>query len=149
MAFRLANNEWEPWLPPGGHPMYDAFRDMQLRSVLQNYAHQMPLLAEQRDMSATDLDVSPVMVATENPAGRKSSVCVWSDGVPTLLPETEQVAFCRPKLPFTEVLGLAHWDTVQRHVGRMMERTGVYPERWLVTEFPSESVLEQLLNDSK
>lgn len=83
--------------------------------------------------------------AVQNKAGRIASYCMWSEGVDSLLPKTDQIFFFRPSAPKDKQLAArGEWDHVRSIVGELMDPQDTYPERWRVREFPSEAMLEQI-----
>jgi hypothetical protein len=145
LAFRLVGDEWEVWMPPEGHPSFRDFRELYIQSIGQNYAEQKDLLDRRHELEQTDIFVASYSAMEEERTGKLISYCVWSDGVDTLLPETDQVFFFRPEAPIAEqTAGNADWDTVRRVAGDLMESQGTYPERWRVKEFPDAFVLREI-----
>jgi hypothetical protein len=143
MAFRRNGNEWEVWLPPEDHPTYDAFRELQLQSIAAMYSRQMPLLGALSTAETIQENVCLFLIGAESKTGRQTSVCAWTKALPALLPKTDYIRFCSSTdMPTGKHFEAAAWDTVQDQFGHMMKPQGMYPERWLVTEFPSESAGE-------
>jgi hypothetical protein len=142
MAFRLVDDKWEVWLPPESHCTHAAFRELQLKSIGYIYAQQAEVLIPQ----SPDAFVATYMVRTVKKTGRQISCCTWTDGVPALLPEAEEICFVQGLDPNYFISGIADWETVQKVAGHLMEPQGLYPERWLVREFPSQSLCEQMLS---
>ena len=70
----------------------------------------------------------------KTPAGRIYSYSVWGEGIDTLLPEAELIAF----MTQGKVAQLAERHRVVEVVGDLMEQTDMYPVRYRVREFPSE-----------
>ncbi len=137
IALRLDDDEWVPWLPENGHPLYWEFRKLQTQSFGRAYAEQKELLDKLYRRTGED-----VFVASFSGMGREGtdeivSYCVWSKGVLALLPRTDRVAFMRQD---TDPV-IAAWDGVVKVVGDMMEPMGMYPERYRVSEFPTEGQL--------
>src|SRR4051812_208962 len=117
MAYRQVGDEWEPWLPPEDHPYYQAFRELQVRSLAQTYAEQKDLFDKRNEREKTDIFVATYS-AMQNKAGRIASYCMWSDEVDSLLPKTEQIFFFRPEAPKDKQLAAnGDWDYVRNIVG--------------------------------
>ena len=66
-----------------------------------------------------------------------SSYAVWSEGVATLLPRADRVAFVRRD----KVLGMIPWERTLEAFGHLMTPLGLYPERWKVDDFPGDAAL--------
>jgi hypothetical protein len=144
MAYRRAGDEWETWLPSEDHPTYQAFRELHVQSLARTYAEQKDLFDKRHDLEQTDIFVATYS-AMQNKAGRIASYCMWSEGVDSLLPKTDQIFFFRPQAPKDKQLAArGDWDRVRSIVGDLMEPQDVYPERWRVREFPSEALIEQI-----
>jgi hypothetical protein len=145
MAFRSNGDEWEVWLPSEGHPSYQAFRELHVQSLAQTYAEQKDLFDKRHEREQTDIFVATYSAIQNNTSGRIASYCMWSEGVDSLLPMTDQIFFFRPQASEDEKLAArGEWDHVQNIVGDLMEPQGTYPERWRVREFPSTELLEKI-----
>jgi Protein of unknown function (DUF1444) len=144
MAYRLASDEWETWLPSEDHPSYQAFRELHVQSLAQTYAEQKDLFDKRHEREKTDIFVATYS-AMQNKAGRIASYCMWSDEVDSLLPKTDQIFFFCPHAPKDKQLAArGDWNRVQSIVGDLMEPQDTYPERWRVREFPSEAMLGKI-----
>lgn len=144
MAFRLHGDEWEVWLPPDEHPSHQIFQELYVRSLAQTYAEQKDLLDKRHEREKTDVFVATYS-AMQNKAGRVASYCMWSDGIESLLPKTDQIFFFRPNAPEDKQLAArGDWDHVRSIVGDLMEQQETYPERWRVREFPNVELLEKI-----
>jgi hypothetical protein len=145
MAFRLAGDEWEIWLPPDDHPSHLAFHELQFQSLAQNYSGQKDLFDKRHEREQTDIFVATYSGIQNEKTGRIASYCVWSEGADSLLPKTDQIFFFRPHAPKDKQLAArGEWDHVRSIVGDLMEPQDTYPERWRVREFPSAAVIEQI-----
>jgi hypothetical protein len=145
MAYRLAGDEWETWLPPEDHPSYRAFRELHVQSLAQTYAEQKDLLDKRHERQQTDIFVATYSAMQNNTTGRINSYCMWSEGVDSLLPKTDQIFFFRPEAPKDKQLAArGDWDHVRSIVGHLMEPEDSYPERWRVREFPSTEMHEKI-----
>jgi hypothetical protein len=145
LAFRLAGDDWEIWMPPEDHPTFPDFRELYIQSIGQNYAEQKDLLDRRHELEQTDIYVASYSAMEEEKSGRVITYCVWSEGVDSLLPETDEIFFFRPGAPQDEQLaGKADWNTVRRAASDLMEPQEMYPKRWRVREFPDVAILEQL-----
>jgi uncharacterized protein DUF1444 len=69
-AFRLNGDEWEPWLPPGDHPLYERYRQLQVQTIGQMYAAQAELLNKRHRLSGIDVFVASFSGMTEESTGR-------------------------------------------------------------------------------
>ncbi len=145
-AVVLEGSRWVPLRLPPGHPVYPLWRRAEILTQAADCAEQKGLLEALHQKRDDDLFVASFS-ATERPETREiSSYAVWSEGLPTLLPRTDRVAFIRPSLPEAEqVVGLVPWDRVLAAFGPLMVPQGSYPERWRVDAFPSPQEIRALL----
>jgi hypothetical protein len=144
MAFRLDGEEWEPWLPPDDHPHYAQFHELRTQTFGEMYASQKDLLETRYAKQGVDVFVATFSGMKNLKTGRIVSYCVWSEGVESLLPETESVVLMRSDRKDDAVAAQADWDTVRRFAGEWMEPLDIYPARWRVRSFPPEEVLQQI-----
>ena len=73
--------------------------------------------------------------------GVATSVASWGEGVDSLLPRTDQIAFSRERGDTT----LVDWGTAAEIVGNLLvEDPSYYPIRYRVREFPSDSQFDEL-----
>lgn len=141
IALRLEGDDWQPWLPDPDAPLYGVFKELRLRTLAAEYSDQCDLLtAVQRQRGETALPAR-FNVVQDTASQQFSSYCVWMEGVPSLLPKTDVVSFHRPD---GKVLGTASWERLELVVGSLMTHQDIYPERWLVREFPSAVQLRSL-----
>ena len=146
VALRLAGEEWVPYLPCSGHPSREEFRLLQLESASRGYAEQAEVLPLHEKVGRRFF-IATHSVMPDRDTGEARSYCVWPYGVPTALPLTDQVCFVRDlgEGEF-EILGMASWEQVEQEFGTLMERLDVYPERYLVQEFPPEDRLAAIIS---
>lgn len=139
IALRLEGDDWMPWLPAPEHRLFDEFRMLQIQSHGQNYAEQESLLGKLHEKTGEDIFVANYG-ALKDKSGRVITYSVWGDGVDTLLPRCDVVAFMRKG---NEPL-MVGFDKVLERVGHLMEPVEIYPPRYRVREFPTEEDLAAL-----
>jgi hypothetical protein len=144
VTLTLVDDEWQSWLPDPSCPAYNRLHELRLRSIGGEYTDQKELLEQIHSAQGEDVFVSSFSGVQDSKTGHTSSYCVWPRGVPTLLPETEQVFLMGgdPKTP--ELLAQASWDRVQQVVGHLLHAQDCYPPRYLVSDFPSDREIQQL-----
>ena len=131
IAVRLDGDEWVSWLPEPSHPLYNDFRGLQLQSIGRDYAGQKEML----DKGDEDIFVSSFNLVQHPETKQFMTYCIWAKDVVAFLPRTDQIAFMRrPDDPPR----IAQWDRVVEVVGDLMTPMDIYPERFRVSEFPSE-----------
>lgn len=140
----LVDDEWQSWLPPLDSPAYNRLHDLQLRSIGGEYTDQKELLEQIHNASGEDLFVSSFSGVQDTKTGVTSSYCVWPRGVPTLLPETEEVYLTGGNPAEPKLLARTSWNRMQQVVGHLLQEQDCYPPRYLVNEFPTDKQLAQL-----
>ena len=109
----------------------------------EDYAAQKRMLDEINEKRGIDLFVATYALLEYEGRADLVSECTWSEGVETLLPETDRVALVR----FDEAgqphsLGAVDWAQLQRVAGHLMTpRPDEFPIRYHVTQFPDISQL--------
>jgi hypothetical protein len=138
----LAESRWRPLDLPPDHPAYGAWKRAELLSYAADCAEQKGLLDAVHQARGDDLFVATFNATERTDSGEVSSYAVWSEGVPTLLPRADRVAFVRRE----RVLGLVPWARVLEGCAGLMTPQGVYPERWRVDAFPDDATQRSLLS---
>jgi hypothetical protein len=145
VALRLEGEEWVPWLPPRSSPSFAKFHELRLRTIGAEYNDQKELLDEVHSANRAGLYVAQFNAMQNKGSGQVTSYSVWSEGLEIMLPQTDSIFFFRPKGEKEgEIVAGGSWDHVQQVVGNLMEPAGIYPERYLVRDFPSEYQLEMI-----
>ena len=137
----LAGSRWTSLELPPDHPAFAAWKRAELLSYAADCSEQKGLLDVLHQKEDVDLFVATFNATERSDTGELSSYAVWSEGVATLLPRTDRVAFVRRD----KVLGLAPWERVLEGCGGLMAPQGFYPERWRVEHFPDEATIKSLL----
>jgi hypothetical protein len=146
IALVLAGDEWQEWLPPLGHPLYQEFALLRMQTLGQHYAEQKELLDEHYRRTGQEVFVATFSGARNTETGAINSYCVWSDGVESLLPKTDLVYFFSPGEAEGEsgLVATCTWDSLERELGQLIEATDLYPPRFRVRSFPSTAQLKRL-----
>jgi hypothetical protein len=145
-AFRLGpDNQWSRFMPGEGDPHHQRFKLLWTKSVGGDYQNQTEALNALHEKTGKDIFVASFSAMQKKDTGEVRSYSVWSEGVVAFLPRTDDVFFFRPKGPQDgEIIGSARWERVEAVLGDMIKPVGLYPERYLVEEFPSEGQLAML-----
>jgi hypothetical protein len=143
VALRLVGDEWESWLPPPDSPVFAKLHELKLRTVGMEYNDQKELLDQIHQHSGEDLFVASFSAVQHKDTGRISSYSVWSEGVETLLPETDDIVLLRADHAAEKVqlAAAGRFERVQQIAGDLMRPLGTYPERYRVVEFPTPQQL--------
>lgn len=142
IALRLEGDEWMPWLPPSSFAVYDKFHELRLQTLGMEYNDQKGMLDEIHNVTGEDVFVAQFSAIGKKNTCRVTSYCVWSEGVDTLLPQTDSIFFFRPGSEKEgELVAGGSWEHVQQVVGDLMEPAGFYPERYRVRSFPTSEQL--------
>jgi hypothetical protein len=143
IALRLEGDNWESWLPEPSSPHYAKFHELKVRTVGMEYNDQKDLLDQIHTKTGDDVFVASFSAVQQKETGRITSYAVWADGVPTLLPETDDVLLLRgnPQSEEIQVAASGSWQRVREIAGDLMQPMGFYPERYRVAEFPSDQQL--------
>jgi hypothetical protein len=140
LAFRLEADEWIPWMPDRSCSAYKQFQTLRVQSIGQEYTDQKELLEQSLSRQGEDLFVASFMAVRHNASGEIRSFSSWADGVPTLLPVTDQIAFIREG----EEPILVNWQQAEQVIGHLLVPQDLYPQRVRVEEFPSSAELRRL-----
>jgi hypothetical protein len=115
-------------------------------AALSAYQGQKGLLEESFAKNGKDYFVASYSLF-QRPDGAHFSQSVWSKGVATLLPVTDEVHLFDPDLPEgKQILGSVPWARVMAVAGDLMLDTAMFPQRFYVSKFPSPDQLKALLS---
>jgi hypothetical protein len=132
--------EWQDWIPPEGHPLHRAFKQMEIKWFGRMYADQAKLLNAVHQKQRIDVSVASYS-GLKKKDGELVSYCVWGNRADSLLPVTQKVAFMKGEnVPPV----FADWSRVIQTFGDLMEPTDDYPRRYRVREFPDEMMIDAI-----
>jgi hypothetical protein len=137
---RLVSGRWETFRLPKSHPAYNLFRELWLRTWNDEYASQKATLIERMKEENVDLFVAGHLVNRTPSTNELFSCCLWTDGIPSLLPVTDYIVF----LSEETTPNVVEWDRVRESFGSMMNQLEVYPPRYGVSEFPDKEQLQAI-----
>src|SRR5262249_50330402 len=121
MAFRLTEeDEWVPFLPRRSHPEYRRFKLLQVKTLGGDYADQGDALKALHQKTGQDVFVASFSALQGKETGEIRSYCVWSEGVVSFLPRTDDIFFFRPKDGEGDTVAKAPWDRAQVALGDLM-----------------------------
>jgi hypothetical protein len=132
-------------VPPEGHRYRNRFVELRMQTDAGNYDEQKSVLEEHAQARGDDVFVASVLVMTDGETGESASLCTWTDGVPTMLPRADQIAFVTPGETEEETrIMRVPWDHAATVMRDAMQPQGLVPERWRVDRFPSEQEQAEL-----
>jgi hypothetical protein len=141
-AFVWRDGEWQPFQPPERHVARRGFARLAQLTICLDYEQQGAALQEK---VGGDAFVSPQRLFEREAGDALVSVATWTAGVPTYLPQADQIAFVQigegddPR----DVVSVA-WDDAVAEVGDLMRPQRMRPERWFVEAFPDDEQLARL-----
>jgi hypothetical protein len=145
IAFHLEGEDWLPFLPDPDHPQFSKFKLLWVKTAGSDYGDQAEVLNALHEKTNRDIYVAKFSAVQKPETGEVRSYCVWSEGVVSFLPETDDIFFFRPKTDDDgDIVARAPWERVREIAGDLMKPVGIYPERYLVDDFPSEPQLAAL-----
>ena len=137
----LDEDVWLDWMPPEDHPLHRRFLGIATNWLGPLYSIQKDYLDEIHKKQAIDIFVASFS-AVQKKDGQIVSYCVWGEGVDSLLPVTQKVAFMMHGRDGPVALG--DWARVASIVGDLLEPTDDYPRRYRSREFPDSEALEAI-----
>jgi len=137
IPLQFVDGEWEDWIVPRSHELYEKFQQMETSYLGGLYATQKELLDAIHDKDGTDVFVA-TFSAIRHESGRVLSYCVWTSGIESLLPRTNLIMI-------GEDHGAYDWDKVMEVAGELLElQEDLYPVRYRVTRTPTPEQLEKI-----
>lgn len=122
-------------------PCQEALEEVRYRRVLGFHQDQEDMLDKVHERDGVDLFVASCRVYRDEASGRCVSSAQWSLGVATLLPRADELWLHCDRAG--EVL-VVPWLEAEAVLGRFQPQPELYPERFLVTDFPSDEQLQRL-----
>jgi hypothetical protein len=134
---RLSHGTWIDFTPDAVE--YASLHDLMRGQHLREYAEQKELLDQLHAQQDDDIFVASYAPMQDRRTGRAFGMTFWADGMSSLLPRADVVAFKTA----AEVI-LVPWDAAMPVVGHRMAQTDHYPIRLRVDSFPSVDELDRL-----
>ncbi|XHS79486.1 hypothetical protein ACFJGW_05795 [Burkholderiaceae bacterium UC74_6] len=106
------------------------------------YGEQKQALEALHSRQGKDIFVASYKVG-QRPGGGWLSACSWTKGVTSLLPKTDIVnmVVVDPRGGDQHRVKMLDWETMRGLVGDLMQSTGTFPPRFMVSGFPPEDAL--------
>ena len=141
ITFRLDDDAWQPWLPDESFECFSGIQMLNLESIAHEYNYQKSLIDERQ----TD---PKVFIASFNILPRENdatSYAVWSEGVDTLLPQTDEIAFAKREiLDSNDPPYRVPWHIVQKILFERLAQYPMYPIRYFVDSFPTDAEFQHM-----
>jgi uncharacterized protein YtpQ (UPF0354 family) len=138
------NGEIVDFRPAADSALFHAVQRAKGITNLMYYQEQGSLLEQLHEKTGKDLYVAKYTL-NERPDGSLVSYCVWSKGVPSLLPKTDLVMLFDPDAAeSSQMKGAVKWEDLIAVVGDGMLDAGMFPPRYHVTSFPSDEQLSRM-----
>jgi hypothetical protein len=137
----LEHGAWADWMPPKDHSLHHRFNQMETNWLGDRYAEQKKLLDDIHRRQGLDVFVASFS-AVQKKDGEMVSYCVWGEGVDSLLPVTDKVAFMQHGRDRPVALG--ERARIREVAGGLMEPPEDYPRRYRVREFPEPAALKAI-----
>lgn len=121
--------------------------DFRRRMLADDYAGQKDSLEKLNEKNGIDLFVASYQILSSKQTGREASYSVWTEGVDTLLPETDLVAVVSTaelEDNGAEPPKLVGWKELQAAVGAFERLPERYPARYRPGNFPDRSARDAL-----
>ncbi|MEU4563393.1 hypothetical protein AB0F72_33865 [Actinoplanes sp. NPDC023936] len=129
-----------PYTPPPGHLHHLAARRAEAVLALTEYSNQTDWLTEQYEKAGVDVHVGKLIAVEPPDGGPAETIATWTEGVSTLLPRADSVAFARAD---SGVEFRVPWRVVEREAGLSPEPL-LAPSRYRVEDWPAAAVLSSL-----
>ncbi|MEX0793600.1 MAG: DUF1444 family protein, partial [Pirellulaceae bacterium] len=115
----LRGDQWQTWLPPGGHPLHRRYRELHLREMADVYHDQREIFGSAQSPQGRDLFLATFHVEVSEDSGTAYSYCVWPRSEYSLLPRTDYVVIMDEEVEMP--LASAAWEDVERIAGNLWE----------------------------
>ncbi len=139
-ALCLTDTTWHDYLPDRDHPAFATFVAARRMSMGLDYNEQQEILDGIHQDCGEGAFVASFSLL-DNDEG-EHSFCVWTQGVDTWLPITDLVALNTDDE--NEDIQFVSWHTVQQTMGDAMRPLEMYPARYAVNTFPSQTQMTQM-----
>lgn len=130
---------------PDHSPIFNQVARAKRIAALLYYNEQKVQLETLYEKNGKDLFVASYSLNQQD-SGAYASVSVWTKGIATLLPVTDEVILVDPDKPKGEnVVARAPWPLVAGSLGDLMLDTKMFPTRFYVSGFPTDEQLRRLV----
>jgi hypothetical protein len=138
----IKNRELSRFVLPPDSPVAFLAKELEVLYLNRIYEEQKQLLEGTLDSLQNDIFISKYMAVKKD--GKIGSRCVWSEGVPALLPKAEHISFMREENNEAKLLAQGRLSRIIGIVGDLLEPTEHYPPRYKVQSFPNATQLARI-----
>lgn len=139
----LTDSGWQPFVPP--ESCASAFEELGKLDLAETYGGQQSLIEDLLKNSGAETFVGKFTLLRRNDDAKLLSYAVWTEGVDTLLPQTDLVIFVAANRKEDDSLVSVDWDAVQSVAGNLMQPTEYFPPRYRLQSFPQGEQWQRLL----
>lgn len=137
----LENGDWKVFVPED-ETMRSLWVAIKRQRDLIDYTQQQELLNEIHEKEGVDMFVAGYKLL-ERKDGVAYTICVWTSGIDSSLPQTEKIAFLMD--PKGNDRCVVPWQAAVSVVGGLMEpEEGLQPVRYRVRQFPNAAQIAKL-----
>lgn len=145
LMYRFSGGRAEEFVPEDAD-VARGLEDLKRFYRCDDYAQQKAMLDQVHEKDGIDIFVASSLLLREQDTGTLYSLCTWTKGADSLLPQTDRVTLMILDDDAKAVDQLtASWSDVWRIAGDLMQpQHEGYPVRFRVTSFPSDDQLQML-----
>jgi hypothetical protein len=140
----LEDSGWKDFEIPDGEE-YLGLHNLFIYEMINQYSGQKDLLDHLYEKENNDVFVASYMAFENEETLKLSSTSVWSEDVHSYLPVAETLTFVKTVDGEAEAIGSVNYDVALEKLGELMKPLGMIPERYEVTSFPEESIIQELI----
>lgn len=131
---------WQFWQTPPENPHAEEFKRIVAMALSEEYSTQKQYLDAINEKEQKDTFVANLMLF-QNQHGKVHSVATITEGIASMIPKAEQIAFVKPP----DSSAIFPWDEAAALLGqRLSPIDGLWPPRFFVDSFPTEAELQTL-----
>jgi uncharacterized protein YtpQ (UPF0354 family) len=138
LMLRWSGTAWEKFVP---EVLAEKLHRLRLRELAADYQDQQVALNDLHAREGRDVFVAQHTVV-QRKGGEQRSICVWTEGVHSLLPDTDFIALYRPS---TKQTAFVPRQDFRQQFMNMVKPTEYLPIRHEVEQFPDAGVFQELL----
>lgn len=138
LMLRWSGAAWERFVPES---LAAKLHRLRLYELTADYQDQQAILNDVHEKNGEDVFVAEHKIV-QRADGEQSSICIWSEGVHSLLPDTDFIALFRPSTKQTAFVPRSEFRQQFTHIANPTEHL---PVRYEVNAFPDEETFVELI----